>query len=63
MRKFLKKWLRIEIEYFFWGYVPWLFVLIFGIVAVRYFPDYALQATGVFIILTFAFVIWFNRPR
>lgn len=63
MREFLKQWLRAQVSFFFWSYVPLLFIIIFGIFAVRYFPDYALQAMGVFIILTFAFVIWFNRPR
>lgn len=63
MWEFFKKWFKAQAFYFFWGYVPWLFVLIFGIVAVTYFRPYALQATGIFILFTFSFVIWFNRPR
>ncbi len=63
MRKFLKQWLREQVSLFFWSYVPWLFVLIFGVFAVRYFPTYALRATGIFIIVTYAFVIWLIKPR
>lgn len=63
MWDFFKQWLKAQASYFFWGYVPWLFVLIFGVIAVTYFRSYALQATGVFILLVFAFVIWLNRPH
>ncbi len=63
MRKFLKQWLRAQVSYFFWGYVPLFFIVVFGCIAVTYFREYSMAATGIFIILTFAFVIWFTKPR
>jgi|AraplaDrversion2_2_1032049.scaffolds.fasta_scaffold61364_2 uncharacterized membrane protein len=63
MRNFLKQWLKAQASYFFWGYVPLVLIITFGVFAVTYFRPYALQAIGVLIIITFAFVVWFNRPR
>lgn len=63
MLKFLKKWLRYEISFFFWSYVPLGVIILFGMFAVTYFREYAMQSIGVFTLLTFAFVIWFNSRR
>ncbi|WP_114195001.1 hypothetical protein [Edaphovirga cremea] len=60
MINFLKKWLKAQLSYFFWGYVPLIVVVIFGVAVAQYFPGIAVQATGIFFVVVLIFVFWFN---
>lgn len=57
---FLKKWIRYQLSFFFWSYVPLFVVIVFAMVMVTYFPDIAVQATGIFFLAVLVFICWFN---
>jgi hypothetical protein len=64
MFKLLKKWIKYEASFFFWSCAPVILIVIFGMVAVTYFSSFAIQSTGIFIIIIF-FLMWFfpRKPR
>ncbi|MDF7680379.1 hypothetical protein PT300_07165 [Enterobacteriaceae bacterium ESL0689] len=61
MIKFLSKWLKEQLSFFIWTYIPIILAVIFGLFMVHYFPDIAMQAIGVFFILMLVAVFYFSR--
>lgn len=61
MISFLKKWFKQQLSYFFWTYSPLILTIIFGALMAHYFPDIAMQATGLFLILMLITVFLFSK--
>lgn len=61
MINFLKKWLREQLSFFVWTYIPIILTVIFGIFMAHYFPDVAMLAIGIFFVLMLTFVFYFSR--
>ena len=60
MMRFLSKWLKDQLHFFFWTYFPILLTIIFGIFMVNYSPDIAMQAVGVFAIVMLVAVFFLS---
>ncbi len=58
MKKFFKDWLGRQLRYFFTAYVPVIFIIIFGMLVVSYWPDYAWGSTVIFAIAVLAVTFW-----
>lgn len=51
MRNFFKKWLKMELSYLLWGYIPALIIVAFAIFAVHFFSEtIAMRMIGLFIV-------------
>jgi len=61
MIKFIKKWLKEQMSFFFWTYIPILLTIVFGVFMAHYFPSIAIQAIGLFFILMLIAVFYFSR--
>ncbi len=61
MIKFLRKWLKDQLSFFLWTYIPIILTVIFGIFMAHYFPNIAMQAIGVFFVLILVAVFCFSR--
>lgn len=61
MIRFLKKWLKDQLSFFLWTYIPIILTIIFGIFMAHFFPDIAIQAIGVFFVLALVAVFCFSK--
>lgn len=53
------QWIKKQISFAFWAYIPFLIMVIFAVLAAHYLPrDLALQSITAFILLTIAFVFF-----
>ncbi|MBP2167769.1 hypothetical protein J2125_000961 [Erwinia toletana] len=58
MKKFFKGWLQRQLRYFAGTFVPILLILIFGMLAVTWWPAFAWRSTVAFAALAFAVTFW-----
>ncbi|WP_313082115.1 hypothetical protein [Atlantibacter sp.] len=60
---FFKKWLKEELLLFLWGWGIILLIIIFAMFAVAFFPDIAINLTGVLVLfITMVHVfLWFKN--
>lgn len=62
---FFKKWLKEELLLFLWGWGVILLIVIFSMLAVAFFPDIAINLTGVLvlIIIMVHIFLWFKNKK
>ncbi|WP_411431227.1 hypothetical protein ACP26C_00420 [Franconibacter helveticus 513] len=62
MINFIRKWLKEELILFLWGWGVVLSVIAFSMFVVSFFPDYAINLTGLFILLVVGLhlFLWFK---
>ncbi|KAB8307275.1 hypothetical protein EH228_14825 [Erwinia endophytica] len=58
---FFTKWLKEELIIFLWGGGVVLSIIVFGVFAVSYFPDIAINLIGIFIVLIILFHVFIWR--
>ncbi len=61
MIEFLRKWFKQQLSYFAWTYIPLILTIVFGAFIAHYFPDIAMRAIGLFIILMLITVFLFSK--
>ncbi|RLM04533.1 hypothetical protein BIY31_10180 [Gibbsiella quercinecans] len=61
MVKCLRKWLKEQLSFFVWTYIPIILTVIFGVFMAHYFPDIAMQTIAIFFILMLIAVFCFYR--
>jgi len=59
MINFIRKWLKEELILFLWGWGVVLSVIAFRMFVVSFFPDYAINLTGLFILLVVGLHLFF----
>jgi len=59
---FLKNWLRYQVGFFVRTYMPAVAIFIFFMIAVKFFPSYAIQISGIFAVLVFIVVYLTAKP-
>lgn len=59
---FLKKWLKYQVVFFARTYIPAIAIFIFFMIAVKFFPSYAVQSTGGFTVIVFIIVYLTAKP-
>jgi len=59
MKKTLMQWIKKQISFTFWAYIPFLVMMIFAVLVAHYLPrDLGLKSIAAFIVLTMAFVFF-----
>ena len=61
MLKFLRKWLKEQLGFFLWTYIPIILTVVFGVFMAHYFPDIAMRSIGICFILMLIIVFCFSR--
>ncbi|WP_054180922.1 hypothetical protein [Trabulsiella odontotermitis] len=59
---FLKRWLKYQVGFLARTYIPAIAIFIFFMVAVKFFPAYAVQSTGVFAVVVFIVIYLTAKP-
>lgn len=59
---FLKKWLKYQVGFFVRTYMPAIAIFIFFMIAIKFFPSYAVQSTGIFIVIVFIVIYLTAKP-
>lgn len=55
---FLKRWLKLQAQFFFWTYVPIILTFIFGYILAVYFPDVSRGLILLFYLVTLGLAYW-----
>ncbi|MFY9994269.1 MAG: hypothetical protein WAK61_04630 [Leclercia sp.] len=59
MKKALMQWLKKQISFAFWAYIPFWIMVNFAVLAAHYLPrDLALKSIAAFVVLTMAYVFF-----
>ncbi|MCU6668333.1 hypothetical protein M8013_06130 [Enterobacteriaceae bacterium H4N4] len=59
MKKALMQWIKKQISFAFWAWIPFLVMMIFAVLAAHYLPrELALKSIAAFIVLTMAYVFF-----
>lgn len=59
---FFKRWLKYQVGFFARTYIPAIAIFIFFMIAVKFFPSYAVQSTGIFSVIVFIVVYLTAKP-
>ncbi|WP_353614430.1 hypothetical protein [Mangrovibacter phragmitis] len=55
---FLKKWLRWQLRYFASTLIPVGLIILFGMLAVSFWPAFAWGSTAIFAVIVFGVTFW-----
>lgn len=59
MKDIFIRWIKKQVAFVFWTYIPFLAMIVFAILAAHYLSrDVALKSTGAFVLLTMVFVFF-----
>ncbi|HKS34218.1 MAG TPA: hypothetical protein VJS14_10835, partial [Enterobacteriaceae bacterium] len=63
MLKFLKKWIRDQVDYFIWTYTPIVLTIIVALLTAYFFPGYGFGPAGIFFLVMLVVMGYFSLRK